>query len=57
MELGVKTANEEGLAREVDPDQVMRRLNAILQTVKVQSGEIQTAAADTASEPEADVRN
>jgi hypothetical protein len=35
VELGVKTQNEQGLAREVDPDQVMRRLDSILQTVKI----------------------
>lgn len=36
VELGVKTSNESGLAREVDPDQVMRRLDSILRTVKIQ---------------------
>ena len=36
VELGVKTKNEQGLAREVDPDQVIRRLDAILETVKLQ---------------------
>jgi hypothetical protein len=35
IELGVKTQNEQGLAREVDPDQVMRRLDSILATVKI----------------------
>lgn len=34
MELGVKTKNN-GLAREIDPDQVMRRLDGILATVKI----------------------
>jgi len=33
FELGVKTKNEKGLAREVNPDQVMRRLEAMLKTV------------------------
>ncbi len=35
VELGVRTENENGLAREVDPDQVLRRLDAILKTVKI----------------------
>lgn len=35
IELGVKTKNDMGLEREVDPDQVMRRLESILATVKV----------------------
>ena len=37
LELGVKTSNANGLAREVDPDQVMRRLDSILKTVKIQA--------------------
>lgn len=36
VEMGVKTKNEDGLAREVDPDQVLRRLDGILMTVKIQ---------------------
>jgi len=36
LELGVKTSNEKGLAREVNPDQVMRRLDTMLRTVKIQ---------------------
>jgi hypothetical protein len=36
LEMGVKTRNERGLAREVDADQVFRRLNRILNTVKIQ---------------------
>lgn len=35
LEMGVKTRNEQGLAREVDPDQVLRRLDAIVKTVKI----------------------
>ncbi len=35
LELGVKTANENGLAREVDPDHVLGRLDVILRTVKI----------------------
>jgi hypothetical protein len=34
FELGVKTKNENGLAREVNADQVMRRLEGMLKTVK-----------------------
>ena len=37
MELAVKTSNASGLAREVDPDKVMGRLDAILKSVKVQA--------------------
>jgi hypothetical protein len=37
LELGVKTGNPDGLARDVDPDQVLRRLDTILKTVKIQS--------------------
>jgi hypothetical protein len=43
VELGVKSKNEQGVAREVDPDQVMRRLDAILTTVKIQPS-VQTPA-------------
>ncbi|HTC93553.1 MAG TPA: hypothetical protein VK699_08880 [Terriglobales bacterium] len=35
FEMGVKTRNEDGLAREVDPDKVLRRLDGILRTVKI----------------------
>jgi hypothetical protein len=35
LELGVKTSNDDGLAREVNPDQVLRRLDGILRTVKI----------------------
>ena len=35
VELGVKTRSDQGLAREVDPDQVMRKLNSILKTVQI----------------------
>ncbi len=35
LEVGVKTVNEDGLAREVDPDQVFRRLETIVKTVKI----------------------
>jgi hypothetical protein len=35
IEMGVTTQNDRGLAREVNPDQVMRRLDAILKTVTI----------------------
>ena len=36
LEMGIRTRNEDGLAREVDPDQVLRRLDGILMTVTIQ---------------------
>lgn len=39
LELGVKTSNADGLSREVNADQVMRRLDGILRTVKIQAEE------------------
>lgn len=44
LELGVKTSNEGGLAREVNPDQVLRRLDGILRTVKIQPSTEKPAA-------------
>jgi hypothetical protein len=35
VELGVKTKNEQGLAREVNPEQVMRRLDGVLKSVQI----------------------
>lgn len=35
VEIGVKTSNDRGLAREVDADQVLQRLDRILRTVKI----------------------
>jgi hypothetical protein len=35
LETGVRTNNEGGLARELDPDQVLRRLDAILTSVSI----------------------
>ncbi len=43
VELGVRTSNPDGLARELDPDQVMGRLDAILRTVEIMPA-LQTAA-------------
>ncbi|HZR27322.1 MAG TPA: hypothetical protein VFA71_00970 [Terriglobales bacterium] len=44
FEMGVKTRNEDGLAREVDPDKVLRRLDGILRTVKILAEESPAAA-------------
>jgi len=43
VEMGVKTESD-GISREVDPAQVMRRLNAILKTVEIKSSTDKTAA-------------
>lgn len=51
LEMGVKTRNEDGLAREVDPDQVFRRLNGILMTVTIQP-ELQKSAPQLESSAE-----
>ena len=48
LEMGVRTRNDSGLAREIDPDQVMRRLDAILHSVTVQ--QMTMPAATTAEE-------
>jgi hypothetical protein len=42
--MGVKTANKDGMARELNPDLVMSRLDSILQTVKVVPATGQPAA-------------
>jgi hypothetical protein len=44
VEMGVKTANKDGMARELNPDLVMSRLDSILQTVKVVPATGQPAA-------------
>lgn len=44
VEMGVNTRNDDGLAREVNPDQVMRRLDAILKTVTIVPDETPVAA-------------
>ena len=49
IELGVKSNNADGLAREIDPDQVLRRLDAILQTVKIQPSAAEVVVADKTS--------
>ncbi len=35
IEMGVKTANQDGMARELNPELVLSRLDSILQTVKI----------------------
>ena len=47
LEMGVKTSNEGGLAREVNPDQVLRRLDGILRTVKIQPPTEKPAVAES----------
>ncbi len=49
VEMGVKTSNADGLAREVDPDQVLRRLDTMLRTVKVQPDEKPAAEVKTST--------
>jgi hypothetical protein len=53
LELGVRTSNESGLAREVNPDQVMRRLDSILRTVQIQRS-MEKPAAAVAESPKAE---
>jgi hypothetical protein len=50
VEMGVKTEND-GLAREVNPDQVMRRLNAILKTVEIKSSDKTAVQLKSSAEP------
>lgn len=56
VEMGLKTSNQDGLAREVSSDQVFNRLESILQTVKIKSemkdapAPTQTAAATPAAQ-------
>jgi hypothetical protein len=53
LELGVKTSNQDGLAREVDADQVMRRLDGILTSVKIQpSADVPVKTAVTTTIPQ-----
>ena len=49
----MKTSNDGGLAREVNPDQVLRRLDGILRTVKIQPSTEKPAAA-VAESPKAE---
>ena len=50
LELGVKTSNDGGLAREVNPDKVLRRLDGILRTVKIQPSTEKPAVAESPKE-------
>lgn len=54
IEIGVKTANQDGMARELDPQTVMSRLDSILQTVKIVPATQQPAAAVAESSPAPD---
>jgi len=42
VEMGVKTRNEQGLARELNPEQVLRRLEGMLKTVEIKHSEPRT---------------
>ncbi|HTD22330.1 MAG TPA: hypothetical protein VK738_06735 [Terriglobales bacterium] len=48
VEMGVKTRNQDGLAREVNPDRVMLRLDAILRTLQIAPTQ-RTVTVETAS--------
>ncbi len=52
IEMGVTTQNDRGLAREVNPDQVMRRLDSILKTVKITADKSEKVAAAAQPAPE-----
>ncbi len=54
FEMGVKTRNEDGLAREVDPDKVLRRLDGILRTVKILPDQSPAAAEAESSTEDSD---
>jgi hypothetical protein len=49
VEMGVKTKNDNGLAREVNPDKVLGRLDAILRTMKIQPAESTSPAEEESS--------
>jgi hypothetical protein len=51
VEMGVKTESD-GISREVDPNQVMRRLNAILKTLEIKSSTENTSAPQLKSSAE-----
>lgn len=50
LEAGLKTQNEKGVAREVNPEQVMSRLNSILNTVSIVSGGEKAAPVEKTAE-------
>lgn len=47
IEMAVKTSNPDGLARELDPEQVMRRLNGVLHSVSIMPAMKDVAAAQS----------
>lgn len=51
VEMGVNTRNQDGLAREVNPDKVMLRLDAILRTLEIAPNQ-KTVTVETASSTE-----
>jgi hypothetical protein len=57
VELGVKTHNENGLAREVNADQVMRRLEGMLKTVKFREAEAKGDLQSSLDEPKTEAQN
>jgi len=56
VEMGVKTRNDQGLVREVNADQVLRRLHRVLKTVKITPATQNVAEPQmkTAAEPSSD---
>ncbi len=50
LETAVKTRNDKGLAREVNPDQVMSRLDSILQSVTIKSDAKTVASSQAVTE-------
>jgi hypothetical protein len=57
VELGVKTHNENGLAREVNADQVMRRLEGMLKTVKFRESEVKGELQSSLEESKTEAQN
>ena len=53
LEMGVKTKNDQGLAREIDPNQVFRRLDSIAKTVKLAPSAQKTVVVSVESSPAA----
>jgi hypothetical protein len=53
FEMGVNTRNQDGLAREVNPDQVMRHLDGILRTVTIAPDQSPVKTADETPAPDA----
>jgi hypothetical protein len=57
IELGVKTHNENGLAREVNADQVMRKLEGMLKTVKFREAEARGDLQSSLEESKTEAQN